>query len=58
MTGISKAFIYTASLCKYSSWRKSSVGALETKGSKREEHGHIKRFVLLHSQHDQEYYKN
>lgn len=52
MIGSNNAFIYTASLCECSSWRKSLTGVLETTDSTREKHGHIRRFVLLHCQYD------
>jgi len=52
MIGSNNTFIYTASLCERSSWRKSLTGVLETTDSAREKHSHIRRFVLLHCQYD------
>lgn len=52
MIGSNNAFIYTASLCECSSWRKSLTGVLETTDARSEKHAHIRRFVLLHCQYD------
>lgn len=52
MIGSNNAFIYTASLCECSSWRKSLTGVLETTDTRREKHAHTRKFVLLHCQYD------
>lgn len=52
MIGSNNTFLYTASLCECSSWRKFLTGGLETTDARKEKHGHIKRFVLLHCQYD------
>lgn len=52
MIGSNNTFIYTASLCECSSWRRSLTSVLETTDARREKHGHIRRFVLLHYQYD------